>query len=156
MNTAAELANERTVVIVRELAAPRALVWKAWTDPAHMARWFGPRMFTIPECRLDVRVGGALWIVMRGPDGNDYPMKGVFREVIENERLVFTNIAVDTQGRHLLEGETTVIFENHGAGTQLIVRAFAKGVAPHAPQMLAGMQEGWSQTLDKLGEALDA
>jgi uncharacterized protein YndB with AHSA1/START domain len=154
MSAAAELANERTVVIVRELAAPRALVWKAWTDPAHMARWFGPRMFTIPECRLDVRVGGALWIVMRGPDGNDYPMKGVFREVVENERLVFTSIAVDTQGNHLLEGETTVVFEDHGDGTQLVVRAFAKGVAPQAPQMLAGMQEGWSQTLDKLAEAL--
>jgi uncharacterized protein YndB with AHSA1/START domain len=154
MSAAAELANERTVVIVRELAAPRALVWKAWTDPAHMARWFGPRMFTIPECRLDVRVGGALWIVMRGPDGNDYPMKGVFREVVENERLVFTSIAVDTQGRHLLEGETAVIFEDHGEGTQLIVRAFARGVSPLAPQMLAGMEEGWKQTLDKLAEAL--
>lgn len=154
MSLSAELANERTVVVVREIAAPRALVWKAWTDPSHLARWFGPRMFTIAECRLDVRVGGELWIVMRGPDGSDYPMKGVYREVVERERLVFTNIAVDARGNHLLEGETTVVFEDHGDGTQLIVRAFAKGVAPQAPAMLAGMEAGWSQTVDKLVQTL--
>ena len=59
--------------------APRALVWQAWTDPTMLAQWFGPRGFTSSVPELDLRVGGALRIVMHGPDGNDYPMKGVFR-----------------------------------------------------------------------------
>ena len=62
-----------------------------------------------------MRVGGALRIVMHGPDGNDYPMKGVFREVVAPERLVFSNIAIDKDGNHLLEGETTVILKNRAA-----------------------------------------
>src|SRR5439155_6676281 len=90
--------GEATVTLTRVFEAPRALVWKAWTDPEVMAQWFGPRGFTNPVCQLDVRVGGSLHIVMRGPDGNDYPMKGVFREVLAPERLVFTNIAIDHEG----------------------------------------------------------
>ena len=96
--------GEASVTLTRIFEAPHALVWKAWTDPKMMARWFGPRGFTNPVCELDVRVGGSLRIAMRGPDGNDYPMKGVFREVLKPERLVFTNIAIDKAGKHLLEG----------------------------------------------------
>jgi len=108
-------ANEATVTITRVFRAARDLVWKAWTDPEMMAQWFGPRGFTIPECTLDVRVGGSLRIVMRGPDGNDYPMKGTFLEVTPPERLKFTNIAVDNEANHLLEGETVVIFTEQTA-----------------------------------------
>jgi uncharacterized protein YndB with AHSA1/START domain len=93
-----------------------------------------------------------LRIVMHGPDGNDYPMKGVFREVVPPERLVFSNIAVDKDGNQLLEGETTVVLEAQGAKTKLTLRTYAKGLVPIAPQMLAGMEAGWSQSLDKLGE----
>ncbi len=108
--------GEGTVGITRVFDAPRALVWQAWTDPKMMAQWFGPRGFTSSVPELDVRVGGALRIVMHGPDGNDYPMKGVFREVVAPERLVFSNIAIDNDGNHLLEGETTVTLI--GAGRQ--------------------------------------
>jgi uncharacterized protein YndB with AHSA1/START domain len=87
--------GEASVTLTRVFNAPRALVWKAWTDSKMMAQWFGPRGFTNPVCELDVRVGGSLYIVMRGPDRIDYPMKGVFREVSAPERLVFTNIAID-------------------------------------------------------------
>jgi uncharacterized protein YndB with AHSA1/START domain len=111
--------GEASVTLTRVFDAPRTLVWKAWTDPKMMARWFGPRGFTNPVCELDVRVGGSLRIVMRGPDGNDYPMKGVFREVLESERLVFTNIAIDKAGKHLLEGETTVTFAERNNKTTL-------------------------------------
>jgi len=96
--------GEGTVVITRVLDAPRALVWQAWTDPKMLGEWFGPRGFTSSVPELDLRVGGALRIVMHGPDGNDYPMKGVFREVVAPERLVFSNIAIDKDGHHLLEG----------------------------------------------------
>jgi len=142
--------GERTVTLTRVFDAPRELVWRAWTDPKHMAQWFGPKHFTIPVCELDVRVGGALRIVMRGPDGNEYPMKGVFSEVKTPEKLVFSNIPIDKDGNHLLEGETTVILEEQGDKTKFTLHTYAKGMVPFAPQMLAGMQTGWSQSLDKL------
>ncbi len=66
--------SDRDFVISREFAAPRELVWQAWNDPKHMAQWWGPHQFTNPVCELDVRVGGAYRIVMRGPDGVEYPM----------------------------------------------------------------------------------
>jgi len=144
--------GEATVTLTRVFDAPRAMVWKAWTDPKMMAHWFGPRGFTNPVCELDVRVGGALRIVMRGPDGNNYPMKGVFREVSPPERLVFTNIAIDNDGKHLLEGETTVILAEKDGKTSLTLKTHAVGLVPFAPQMLAGMEAGWTQSIDKLEE----
>ena len=144
--------GEGTVVLTRVFNAPRALLWKAWTDPKMMAQWFGPRGFTSSVPELDVRVGGALRIVMHGPDGNDYPMKGVFREVIAPERLVFTNIAIDTQGNHLLEGETAVTFAEKDGKTTLTLKTHAVGLVPIATTMLAGMEAGWTQSIDKLEE----
>ena len=146
--------GEGTVEIVRTFDAPRALVWQAWTDPKMMAQWFGPRGFTSTVPKLDARVGGALRIVMHGQDGNDYPMKGVFLEVVAPERLVFTNIALDHDGNHLLEGETTVTFTEQGGKTTLTLHTRAVGRVPMAPQMLAGMNAGWTQSIDKLGELL--
>jgi uncharacterized protein YndB with AHSA1/START domain len=93
---------------------------------------------------------------MRGPDGCDYPMKGVFREVVVPERLVFTNIAFDKEGKHILEGETTVTFAENNTKTTLILRTHAVGLIPIAPQMLAGMEAGWSQSIDKLQELVAA
>jgi len=148
--TTATQYGERTVTLKRTFDAPRALVWKCWTDPKHMAQWFGPTHFTNPVCELDVRPGGALYIVMRAPDGAEYPMKGMFREVVANERLVFTNIAVDKDGNHLLEGETTVTFDEQDGKTTLTLTARAVGLVPQAPQMLAGMEAGWTQSIDKL------
>ena len=156
MTAAATPYGEASVTLTRVFDAPRALVWKAWTDPKMMAQWFGPRGFTNPVCELDVRTWGSLRIVMRGPDGSDYPMKGVFREVVALERLVFTNIAVDKEGKHLLEGETTVTSAENNTKTTLILRTHAVGLVPIAPQMLAGMEAGWSQSIDKLQELVVA
>jgi uncharacterized protein YndB with AHSA1/START domain len=147
---------EATVTLTRVFDAPRALVWKAWTDSKMMAQWFGPRGFTNPICELDGRIGGSLRIVMRGPDGTDYPMKGVFREVSVPERLVFTNIAIDKEGKHLLEGETTVTFTEKDGKTTLVLETHAVGLVPIAPQMLAGMEAGWTQSIDKLQELAEA
>ncbi len=151
MNKPAQF-GERTVTLTRLFDAPRDLVWRAWTDPKHLAQWFGPRGFTSSVPELDVRVGGALRIVMHGPDGNDYPMKGIFREVVPPERLVFSNIAIDKDDNHLLEGETTIILEKQDGKTRLTLVAHAVGLVPYAPAMLAGMEVGWSQSLDKLDE----
>jgi uncharacterized protein YndB with AHSA1/START domain len=142
MTVAAKTApyGEASLTLKRVFDAPRSLVWKAWTDPKMMAQWFGPRGFTIPVCELDVCRGGSLRIVMRGPDGNDYPMKGVFLAVVEPERLVFTSIAVDNDGKHLLEGETTVTFSEEGGKTTLTLQTHAVGLVPFAPSMLGGME----------------
>jgi len=144
--------GEGAVEIVRVFAAPRSLVWQAWTDPEMLAQWFGPRGFSSSVPELDARVGGNLRIVMHGPDGNDYPMKGTFREVVPPERLVFTNIAIDNEGRHLLEGVTTVTFAEQGGKTTMTLHAQAAGRVPIAMQMLAGMEAGWTQSIDKLEE----
>ena len=154
MSTAAKPASygEGTVTLTRVIDAPRELVWQAWTDPKMLAQWFGPRGFTSSVTQLDVRVGGALRIVMHGPDGNDYPMKGVFREIVAPERLVFTNIAIDSEGKHLLEGETTVTLTETRGRTTLTLRTYAVGLVPKATQMLAGMEAGWTQSIDKLEE----
>jgi uncharacterized protein YndB with AHSA1/START domain len=148
--SAAVQPNERTVVITHVFDAPRELVWKAWTDPKHMAQWWGPRGFTNPVCELDVRPGGALRIVMRAPDGTEYPMQGVFREILEPERLVFTNIAVDADGNHLLEGVTKVAFAEHGGKTKLTLETRAVALVADAARMLEGMQAGWTQSLERL------
>ena len=147
--------GEGTVAITRVFDAPRALVWRAWTEPKMLGQWFGPRGFTSSVPQWELRIGGALRIVMHGPDGNDYPMKGVFREVAPPERLVFSNIAIDNDGNHLLEGETTITFSEQGGKTTMVLKSHAVGLVPIAPQMLTGMEAGWTQSIDKMGELLN-
>jgi uncharacterized protein YndB with AHSA1/START domain len=147
--------GEGTVEIVRVFDAPRALVWQAWTDPKMLAQWFGPRGFSSRVPELDARVGGRLRVVMHGPDGSEYPMKGTFREVVAPERLVFSNIAIDNEGKHLLEGLTTVTFAEQGGKTTMTLHTHAVGRVPIAKQMLAGMEVGWTQSIDKLGTLLE-
>lgn len=149
-NADAKQPLERELTLTRVFAAPRALVFKVWTDPKHLAQWWGPDGFTNPVCEVDARVGGHLRIVMRAPDGAQFPMIGVFREVVAPERLVFTNIPVDAHGKPLMDGLTTVTFAEHGGGTKLTVHTRAVGLMPHAARMLEGMEAGWGQTLDRL------
>jgi uncharacterized protein YndB with AHSA1/START domain len=87
---------------------------------------------------------------MRGPDGATYPMKGVIREFVPPERLVFTNIAVDMAGNHLLEGLTTVLFEDDNGKTKLTVHTQAIAVVEMAKNYLQGMEMGWTQSIDRL------
>jgi uncharacterized protein YndB with AHSA1/START domain len=143
---------ERTVTITRTIDAPCDLVFRLWTDARHMAQWWGPRGFTNPVCELDVRVGGAIRIDMRAPDGTVYPMTGTVREIVPPRLLVFEAVAEDHDGNPLLRSLTTVTFAEEGAKTRLTVHAVAVGLAPVAPQMLAGMEAGWTQSLEKLAE----
>jgi uncharacterized protein YndB with AHSA1/START domain len=145
---------ERELTLTRLYDAPRALVFKAWTDPQLLARWWGPKMFTNPVCEVDARPGGKLYIVMRGPDGSDYPMRGVFKEVVAPERLSFTNQAVDAHDQPVIDGFTTVLFAEEGGKTRLTVLTRGKAVQPVAIQYLQGMEQGWSMSLDKLAELL--
>jgi uncharacterized protein YndB with AHSA1/START domain len=145
---------EREVTITRTFDAPRALVFKAWTDPQHLAQWWGPKGFTSPVCEFDAHVGGALRIHMRGPDGTVYPMKGVIRELVAPERLVFSSVATDTAGKHLLEQLTTVTFVEQNGKTTMTMHSRAVAVAEAGVGHLQGMEVGWTQTVDRLGDFL--
>ncbi len=142
--------TDRELTLTRVLDAPRELVFRMWTDPQHVAQWWGPMGFTNPVCEMDVRPGGALRIVMRAPDGTEHPMIGTYREVVSPERLVFTNSAVDGQGNVLLDGITVVTFTEQGGKTTLSLQTHAIALVPLAARMLEGMDAGWRQTLDRL------
>ncbi len=146
---------EPVLVITRVFDAPRDLVFKAWTDPKHVAQWWGPNGFTNPVCELDVRPGGAIRIDMRGPDGVVYPMQGVFYEIVEPERLVFTSSALeDEKGNPQLVVRTTVTFAEHNGKTKLTLQAVVVKSEPAAAGALAGMEQGWSESLGRLAAHL--
>lgn len=155
--SAAAAGAERRLTITRVFDAPRDLVWKAWTDPKHVARWWGPHGFTNPVCELDLRPGGALRIDMRGPDGVVYPMRGVFREIVAPERLVFTTRALeDTEGNPQLEGLNTVTLVEESGKTTLTLHAVITKATLAAQPALAGMAQGWTESLERLAGALAA
>lgn len=144
----------RSIVITRMYAAPPSVVFKAWTDPIELAQWWGPKGFTNSVCEIDPRVGGRWRIVMRAPDGAEYPCGGVYREIVEPNRLVFTNVAVDKNGQAIINGLTTVEFEEVGGGTKLTLRTAGTALVQYAAAYLKGMDAGWSQSLDRLAEQL--
>jgi uncharacterized protein YndB with AHSA1/START domain len=140
------------LTFVRLLDSPRELVFSAWTDPHHLAQWWGPQGFTNPVCEVDMRPGGVIRIVMRAPDGVDYPMAGAFREIVWPERLVFTAVAQDKDGNPHLESLATVTFVSEGDKTKLTVHVRATSLTASGAQMLEGMEAGWTQTLGRLGD----
>ena len=152
-SSAPNVVDEKEIVITRVFDAPRELVFQMWTDAAHLAEWWGPRTFTNPVCECDARVGGAWYIVMRSPDGKDYPCGGTYLEVTPPERLLFKNDAVDADGKVIIDGLTEVRFAEHGAG-QTLLTLTTRAAALNEPMALAiaGMHAGWSQSLDKLAE----
>lgn len=162
-------ADEREFVITRVFDAPRRRVFKAWTDPKHMAQWWGPHGFTNPVCEMDVRPGGAHRIVMRSPEGVEYPIKGVYREVVEPERVVMTLDCSEhpdewqdlvNQNRRKGEGNpagemlSTVTFDELDGKTTLTIRIRFESVAVRDAMLKMGMTEGWSQSLERLAEHL--
>jgi len=141
---------KREFVFTRVFAAPRALVFKMWIDPKHLAQWWGPNHFTNPRCEVDVRPGGQIRIDMRGPDGTVYPMTGEFNEIIEPECLVFTSAALDPKGQPLFEVRNTITFTEQGGKTTIVLRAKVQNEKPGADMYLSGMEEGWTQSLERL------
>lgn len=152
----AATAVERDLIITRTINAPRELVFKAWTEPEHMALWWGPQGFTNPVCEMEVRPGGAVRIDMRGPDGTVYPMKGIFHEVVPQKRLVFTSSAFeDERGGPRLVTINTVTFTGMGSKTRITLQAGVVKSTPAVKGALAGMEEGWKQSFDRLDELLE-
>ncbi len=145
----------RDVTITRTFDAPRALVWKAWTDPTLVSQWFGPEMFDIPFAELDLRPGGKYNIHMRGPDGTIYPDQGTYLEITPPERIVFTSCAFeDGQGGYLLETHNTLTLEEQAGRTLMTLQITVTKRAPEVEDALSGMEMGWSQSFGKLTERL--
>ena len=142
--------KEHELVLTRIFDAPRELLFKVWTDPKHVAQWWGPHGFTNPVCELDLRPGGAMLIHMRGPDGVLYPMTGVYQEVVEPERLVFMSAMLDDKGNPMFEVLATVTFAKEGGRTKQILRARVIKKTAQAAPYLAGMEAGWTQSLERL------
>ena len=148
--------NKKELVLTRVFNAPRERVWKAWTDPKLMAQWWGPKGFTNPLCQLDLRVGGAIRVDMRWPDGRISKMGGAFREIKEPERLVFTSTAFEgDEGNPDLENLNTVTFEEENGKTKATLHVVVIKATPAMAEALAGMETGWSMSFDKLTEFLE-
>ncbi len=146
--------KEDELIITRIINSPRELVWKVWTDSKHLAKWWGPHKFTNPVCDIEVKPGGAILIHMQSPDGTIFPMSGKYQEVLKPERLVFISSALDGAGKPLFEQITKIQFTEEGKKTKLTIEVSVSKVTPEAIPYLAGMNEGWKQTIDKLLEYL--
>lgn len=153
--------SDREIVITRVFAAPRELVWKVWTQPEHIAKWWGPRGFDTTVEKLDLRVGGRSRYVMHGPDGAKYPVEGVFQEIVPMERIVTTDEFPDDfqapPGVDLPKGIVlTALFEDLGDKTKLtlrIVHATAEDKKKHEAMGVVG---GWNSSLDCMDDYLAA
>jgi uncharacterized protein YndB with AHSA1/START domain len=137
---------ERELRITRILDAPRRLVWKAWTDPEHLMRWWGPHARKTRVLAMDVRPGGGWHFHMRSPEGLEEWQRGVYREIVEHERLVFSYAFEDKTGKRGHETTVTVTFDDLGAKTRLTVHhAVFDTVAVRDDHV-----RGWDEALDRL------
>jgi len=146
---------DNEIVITRVFNAPRALVYQAWTNPAHLARWWGPRGFTNPRCEADARPGGLIRIDMQAPNGTVYPMSGIYLELIEPEQITLTTGALDEKGALMFEFLHVVTFLEKAGKTTLTIRSrVIKSIAPDASKYIGGFEAGMTQSLEKLAEDL--
>jgi uncharacterized protein YndB with AHSA1/START domain len=143
MNNAESNTKDRELLISRTVNAPVALVWEVWTNPEHIAKWWGPNGFTNTISRMDIRPGGEWNLVMHGPDGTDYRNRSIFKEVVVNKKIVFEHFAPNFTA--------TIQFEEQGDKTQLTwhmvfdsKEVFMAAVKAHRAD------EGLKQNLEKL------
>jgi uncharacterized protein YndB with AHSA1/START domain len=144
----------RELSLSRIIDAPREKVFKAWTDPELLKQWFAPLPWTTPHAELDVRPGGANLIVMKGPLGQEFPNRGIYLEVVENERLVFTDAYTGAWEPAEKPFMTVILtFDDHGGKTKYTARVRHWSVADRETHEKMGFHAGWGQCADQL-EAL--
>jgi uncharacterized protein YndB with AHSA1/START domain len=153
------------MVITRVFDAPRALVWKAWTDPKYVMQWWGPRGFTAPFCEIDFRVGGKFLYCMRAPDGREIWTAGEYREIVLHEKIVASTYFSDAKGNKVepasygiehqaIDGAYDVItFEDLGNGQTKLT--FIGNESMESAKK-SGQVEGWNQILDKVAKVIAA
>jgi uncharacterized protein YndB with AHSA1/START domain len=153
------------LVVTRIIDAPIDMVWKAWTDPQLVMRWWGPKDYTSPTCKVDLREGGRYVFCMRAPKeqgGQDSYTAGVYKKIVPMERLEFTQGLADKDGNRVdpaqvgmppdfpEEIRTVVIFKAKGNMTELTITEYDWPVGQMYVYSLAGMH----QSIDKLSESL--
>ena len=131
--------------------APRETVFNAWSTADHLKRWFSPETYTVPDARVQMHAGGAFDICMRSPRGEEHWTRGTFVEVTPQSRLVIEMLVTDKAGKELMRAYTEVEFSDALGGTRMDVTQTYTFIDPAmAAPMVAGAQEGWRTTLDKL------
>jgi uncharacterized protein YndB with AHSA1/START domain len=142
---------ERELVLTRLIQAPRAKLWRAWTEPELLKQWFAPLPYTTPVVELDLRPGGRCLVVIRDPEGRDWPNPGVYLDLVENERLVFTDAYVSAWEPSSKPFMTAIItFADEGPGTRYTARVLHWTVADRAEHEKMGFHQGWGQCADQL------
>lgn len=140
----------------RVFDAPIALVFKAWTDPLHVAAWWGPHGFSNPFAAIEPYSGGRFHVHMQAPDGTIHPMGGHFEEVEAPNRIVFVTTLSGEDGSIIIENIHTVTLVDRGARTEMMLHSQMLYAAPSMLPLVGGMEEGWSQSLERLGAILKA
>jgi len=139
------------LVLDRFVDVPPELVWKAWTVPEHVCKWFTPKPWTTVECEIDLRPGGRFNTVFQSPEGQRFPNIGCYLEVVPNERLVFTDALLP--GFRPAENPFMVgiiSLESHGTGTRYVAMARHRDAATRVKHEEMGFHNGWSTALDQL------
>jgi uncharacterized protein YndB with AHSA1/START domain len=143
--------SDRELVLTRLIDAPREAVFRAWTDPDLLKQWFAPLPWTTPAAELDVRPGGACLVVMRDPEGRDFPNHGVYLEVVPNERLVFTDAYTEAWEPSQKPFMTVIAtFDDEGGKTRYTARVRHWTVADRETHEKMGFHEGWGRCTDQL------
>ena len=141
------------LVLERDVDVPRELVWKAWTEPEHLMKWFCPLPWKTVRCKIDLRPGGLFHTVMRSPEGQEFPSDGCYLEVVENERLVWTDMLGPgwRPSAKIDMGFTGILaLEARGKGTRYVATALHRDEAGRKQHADMGFHEGWGKALDQL------
>jgi len=147
---------DRELVLERVINAPPEKLFRAWTEPDLLKQWFTPRPWTVSAAELDVRPGGKNLVVMRSPEGQEFPNRGVYLEVAKNRRLVLTDACIDAWTPSERPFMTAIItFAAEGTGTKYTARVLHWSVADREAHEKMGFHQGWSLATDQL-EALVA
>ncbi|MBK9085988.1 MAG: SRPBCC family protein [Sterolibacteriaceae bacterium] len=141
------------MVLTRLIDAPPGKLFRAWTEPALLEQWFTPRPWTVARAETDVRPGGASLIVMRSPEGQEFPNRGVYLEVVRNRRLVFTDAYVCAWEPSEKPFVTVILtFENAGDKTRYTALVRHWTVADRQTHETMGFHDGWGRATDQLAE----
>lgn len=146
----------RDLVLTRIINAPREKVFKAWTDPEQLKQWFAPKPWTTPAAETDVRVGGSNLIVMRSPDGKDFPNRGVYLDVVPNERLVVTDAFTKAWELSDKPFMTVILtFEDQGGKTKYTALVRHWTVADRERHEKMGFHGGWAMCTEQLAALVE-
>ena len=148
----AEAADDRELVLTRVIDAPAAALYRCWTEPELLKQWFAPAPFTTPVAELDVRPGGASLIVMKSPDGDEMPNRGVYLEVVPGRRLVFTDSFVSAwQPSEHPFMTVELSFDDLGGGkARYTARVRHPTLADRERHAQMGFHQGWGLCADQL------